>query len=193
MNYGRNNTSKRRKKIQSRVSMKKQKIRLRSFRVFLLVCLVLGILVLAGVGILFKKIIDDTPQITANDLKPSAYTTTVYANDGETVTGTFVSAGSNRVFTTLDKVPKDLQNAFIAIEDSRFYDHKGIDIKGITRAAIKSLTSGKFSQGGSTITQQLIKNSVFPNFSKETQLQKIERKIQELYLAIQIEKIIENA
>ena len=192
MNYGRNNTSKRRKKIQSRVSMKKKKIRLRSFRVFLLVCLVLGILVLAGVGILFKKIIDDTPQITANDLKPSAYTTTVYANDGETVTGTFVSAGSNRVFTTLDKVPKDLQNAFIAIEDSRFYDHKGIDIKGITRAAIKGLTSGKFSQGGSTITQQLIKNSVFPNFSKETQLQKIERKIQELYLAIQIEKIIEK-
>ena len=192
MNYGRNNTSKRRKKIQSRVSMKKKKVRLRSFRVFLLISLVLGILVLAGVGFLFKKIVDDTPQITANDLKPSAYTTTVYANDGETVTGTFVSAGSNRVFTTLDKVPKDLQNAFIAVEDSRFYEHNGIDIKGITRAAIKGLTSGEFSQGGSTITQQLIKNSVFPNFSKETQIEKIERKIQELYLAIQIEKIIEK-
>ena len=193
MNYGRSNTSKRRKKIQSRVSMKKKKIRLRSFRVFLLVCLVLGILVMAGVGILFKKIIDDTPQITANDLKPSAYTTTVYANDGETITGTFVSAGSNRVFTTLDKIPKDLQNAFIAIEDSRFYEHNGIDIKGITRAAVKGITSGgNFSQGGSTITQQLIKNSVFPNFSTETQLQKIERKIQELYLAIQVEKIVEK-
>ena len=193
MNYGRSNTSKRRKKIQSRVSMKKKKIRLRSFRVFLLVCLVLGIIVLGGVGILFKKIIDDTPQITANDLKPSAYTTTVYANDGETITGTFVSAGSNRVFTTLDKIPKDMQNAFIAVEDSRFYDHKGIDIKGITRAAVKGITSGgKFSQGGSTITQQLIKNSVFPNFSKETRLQKIERKIQELYLAIQVEKIVEK-
>ena len=192
MNYGRSNTSNRRKKIQSRVSMKKKKIRLRSFRVFLLVCLVLGILVMAGVGILFKKIIDDTPQITANDLKPSAYTTTVYANDGETITGTFVSAGSNRVFTTLDKIPKYLQNAFIAVEDARFYDHKGIDIKGITRAAVQGLTSGEFSQGGSTITQQLIKNSVFPNFSKETRLQKIERKIQELYLAIQIEKIVEK-
>ena len=192
MNYGRNNTSKRRKKIQSRVSMKKKKIRLRSFRVFLLICLVLGIIILGGVGILFKKIIDDTPQITANDLKPSAYTTTVYANDGETVTGTFVSAGSNRVFTTLDKIPKDMQNAFSAVEDSRFYDHKGIDIKGIMRAAVKGITSGEFSQGGSTITQQLIKNSVFPNFSKETQIQKIERKIQELYLAIQIEKIIEK-
>lgn len=192
MNYGRNNTSNRRRKIQSRVSMKKKKVRLRSFRVFLLVCLILGILVMAGVGILFKKIIDDTPQITSNDLKPSAYTTTVYANDGTTLTGTFVSAGSNRVFTTLDKIPKDLQNAFIAVEDSRFYEHNGIDIKGITRAAVKGITSGEFSQGGSTITQQLIKNSVFPNFSKETKLQKIERKIQELYLAIQIEKIVEK-
>lgn len=192
MNYGRNNTSNRRRKIQSRVSMKKKKVRLRSFRLFLLICLVLGILILGGVGFLFKKIIDDTPQITANDLKPSAYTTTVYANDGETVTGTFVSAGSNRVFTTLDKIPQDLQDAFIAVEDSRFYDHKGIDIKGITRAAVKGITSGEFSQGGSTITQQLIKNSVFPNFSKETKLQKVERKIQELYLAIQIEKIVEK-
>lgn len=192
MNYGRNNTSSRRRKIQSRVSAKKKKRRLRSFRVFLLVCLILGIIVLGGVGILFKKIIDDTPRITANDLKPSAYTTTIYANDGTTLTGTYVSAGSNRVFTTLDEIPKDLQNAFIAVEDSRFYEHNGIDIKGITRAAVKGITSGGFSQGGSTITQQLIKNSVFPNFSKETKLQKIERKIQELYLAIQIEKIVDK-
>ena len=193
MNYGRNNTSARRKKIQSRVLAKRKKARLHSLRVFLLVCLVLGIIVLGGGGILFVKIINDTPRITSDDLKPSAYTTTVYANDGETVTGTFVSAGSNRVFTTLDKIPKDLQNAFIAVEDSRFYKHKGIDVKGITRAFVKGVTSGgNFSQGGSTITQQLIKNSVFPNFSQETKLQKVERKIQELYLAIQIEKIVEK-
>ncbi len=193
MDYGRTNTSKRRRKIESRVSTKKKKIRLRTLRVFLLVCLVLGILGLAGGGLIFKNIIDDTPQITANDLKPSAYTTTVYANDEKTITGTFVSAGSNRVFTSLDKIPKDLQEAFIAVEDSRFYDHKGIDIKGITRAAFNGIVSGgNFSQGGSTITQQLIKNSVFPNFSNETKLQKVERKIQELYLAIQVEKIIEK-
>lgn len=192
MNYGRSNTSNRRRKIQSRVSAKKKKTRLRSFRVFLLVCLVFAIIVLGGVGFLFKKIIDDTPQITASDLRPSAYTTTVYANDGETVIGSYVSAGSNRVYTTLKNIPKDLQEAFIAVEDSRFYEHKGIDVKGITRAAVKGITSGDFSQGGSTITQQLIKNSVFPNFSKETQLQRVERKIQELYLAIQIEKIVEK-
>lgn len=192
MNYGRNHTSKRRRKIQSRVAAKKKKVRLHGFKVFLLICLILGILVLSGVGILFKTIIDDTPQITANDLKPSAYTTTVYANDGTTVTGTFVSAGSNRVYISLDKIPKDLQNAFIAVEDSRFYEHEGIDVKGIMRAAVTGITSGEFSQGGSTITQQLIKNSVFPNFSNETRWEKIQRKVQELYLAIQIEKIVDK-
>ena len=165
---------------------------MRTLKILLLIFLGIGIVGLAAGGILFKKIIDDTPQITADSIKPSAYTTTAYANDGKTVLGTFVSAGSNRVYTSLENIPKYMQDAFIAVEDSRFYDHKGIDIKGITRAAVKGLTSGSFSQGGSTITQQLIKNSIFPNFSKETRLQKVERKIQELYLAVQIEKIVDK-
>lgn len=192
MNYGRSNTSKRRRKIQSRFASKKKKVKLRGFKIFLLSCLILGILVLGGVALLLKSIIDETPQITADSLKPSAYTTTVYANDGTTVIGTFVSAGSNRVYVSLDKIPADLQDAFIAVEDSRFREHKGIDVKGIMRAAFTGLTSGHFSQGGSTITQQLIKNSVFPNFSNETRWEKIERKVQELYLAIQIEKIVDK-
>lgn len=192
MNYGRKNTSKQRAKLQSRMSKKRKKAGMRWVKVLLLIFLGVGILALAGGGLLFKKIIDDTPQITEDSIKPSAYTTTAYANDGETVLGTFVSAGSNRVYTSLENIPKYLQDAFIAVEDSRFYDHKGIDLKGITRAAIKGLTSGHFSQGGSTITQQLIKNSIFPNFSRETTWQKIERKVQELYLAVQIEKIVDK-
>ena len=68
MNYGRNNTSARRKKIQSRVMAKRKKARLHSLRVFLLVCLVLGIIVLGAGGILFVKIINDTPRITSDDL-----------------------------------------------------------------------------------------------------------------------------
>lgn len=192
MNYGKKNTSRRRMKLQSKSAMKRKRMGIRFFKVFLLVCLGLGILGLIGGGILFKKIIDDTPQITAEDLKPSAYTTTAYANDGTTVIGTFVNAGANRVYTSLENIPQDLQDAFIAVEDSRFWDHNGIDLKGIARAAVTGLTSGNFSQGGSTITQQLIKNSVFPNFSQETKLEKVERKIQEWYLAVQIEKIVDK-
>ena len=192
MNYGRKNTSKRRSKLQSRTSKKRRKTGMRTLKILLLIFLGIGIVGLAAGGILFKKIIDDTPQITADSIKPSAYTTTAYANDGKTVLGTFVSAGSNRVYTSLENIPKYLQDAFIAVEDSRFWEHNGIDIKGITRAAVKGLTSGSFSQGGSTITQQLIKNSVFPNFSLESGWQKVERKIQELYLAVQIEKIVDK-
>lgn len=192
MNYGRKNTSKRRAKLQSRTSKKRKKMGMRSLKVILLILLGIGIFGLAAGGLLFKKIIDDTPQITEDSIKPSAYTTTAYANDSETVLGTFVSAGSNRVYTSLENIPQDLQNAFIAVEDSRFREHNGIDIKGITRAAVKGLTSGNFSQGGSTITQQLIKNSIFPNFVTETTWQKIERKVQEWYLAVQVEKIVDK-
>lgn len=192
MNYGRKNTSKRRASLQSHTSRKRKKTGKRTLKVLLLAFLSIGIIGLAAGGLLFKKIIDDTPQITSDSIKPSAYTTTAYANDGKTVLGTFVNAGSNRVYTSLDNIPKDLQNAFIAVEDSRFWEHFGIDIKGITRAVVTGLTSGNFSQGGSTITQQLIKNSIFPNFISETKWQSVERKIQEWYLAVQIEKIVDK-
>ncbi len=194
MNYGRNNTSQRRLSLQSRAPKKKRrKIGLRVFKVSLLVFLGISIIGLVTGGVIFKKIIDDTPEITADTLKPSAYTTTAYANDEQTVIGTLVNAGSNRVFKSLEDIPVDMQNAFIAVEDARFYQHNGVDWKGVTRAAYTGITSGNFSQGGSSITQQLIKNSVFPNFSKETRLQSVERKIQELYLALQVEKTIDKS
>lgn len=192
MNYGRKNTSRRHVKVQSKAAMKKNKRGVHTLKICLLVCLALGVLGIITGGFLFLNIINNTPKISADSIKPSAYTTTAYANDGTTALGTFVDAGSNRVFVTLDQIPKDLQDAFIAVEDSRFLDHNGIDMKGIARAIVTGITSGNFSQGGSTITQQLIKNSVFPNFSQETRWQKIERKIQELYLAVQIEKLVEK-
>lgn len=192
MNYGRTNTSKRRSQIQSKAILKKRRRRVRLFKSILIVFLILFVLCAIAGGIVFKKIIDDTPKITADDLKPSAFTTTAYAEDGTTVIGTFVDAGSNRVYTSIDEIPKNLQEAFIAIEDSRFYEHNGIDIKGILRSVYGIFSSGGLSGGGSTITQQLIKNSVFPNFIQETTWEKIERKIQEQYLALQIEKQMEK-
>ncbi|MDE6939029.1 MAG: transglycosylase domain-containing protein, partial [Lachnospiraceae bacterium] len=73
--------------------------------------------------------------------------------------------------------------------DERFYEHNGIDIQGIIRAGIVGITSGDLSQGASTLTQQLIKNNVFPNFVNEKTLyDRVERKLQEQFLAIQIEK-----
>lgn len=192
MNYGRSNTSKRRASLQRRTRRRRRKPQMSKLKMAMFVCLGIGIVGLLTGVILFAAIINDTPQITADDLTPSAYTTTALADDGKTVLGTFVNAGSNRVFKSLDEMPKQLQDAFIAIEDSRFQDHNGIDLIGISRAFVTGITSGNFSQGGSTITQQLIKNSVFPEFSTESSWQRVKRKIQELHLAIQIEKILDK-
>ena len=77
------------------------------------------------------------------------------------------------------------------IEDQRFYQHKGIDIPGIARAFVVGITSGSFSEGASTITQQLLKNNVFTNWTQENSLtEKFRRKFQEQYLALELEKRI---
>lgn len=77
----------------------------------------------------------------------------------------------------------------VAIEDERFYEHNGIDVRGIARAGMKAITTGNFSEGASTITQQLLKNNVFTDWTNEsTQLERFTRKFQEQYLAVQIEK-----
>ena len=87
----------------------------------------------------------------------------------------------------------DLQHAVVAIEDERFYEHNGIDVRGILRAFVKNLSSGDLSEGASTITQQLLKNNVFTNWTQEsTWLERFTRKIQEQYLAVEIEKKINN-
>ena len=95
----------------------------------------------------------------------------------------------------LMRYPKDLQHAFVAIEDERFYKHNGIDLQGIARAAVVGIArGGNFTEGASTLTQQLIKNNVFPNFTKEkTFYDKFQRKIQEQYLALQIEKKMDKS
>lgn len=193
MNYGKNNASKQHRKITSKAAMKRKRMGVRFFKatlvLFLLVC-VAGILT---AGILFKKIIDDSPTISPDDVRPSRYTSTAYANDGTTILDTFVDAGSNREYKSIEEIPLHLQKAFIAIEDSRFLDHNGIDIKGIARAGIKGILTLNLSEGASTITQQLIKNSIFPNFVQESKFERIERKIQEQYLAVQLEKQMDKS
>ncbi len=192
MNYGKKNISRRQREITSKAAMKKKRNGVRLFKSMLIFLLIIGIAGIIGAGLLFKQIIDEAPKITADDVKPSAYTTVAYADDGKTVLDTFVDAGSNRVYTSIEEIPEYMQNAVIAIEDSRFREHDGIDPKGIARAAVKGVTSGNFSEGASTITQQLIKNSIFPNFNQETTLESIKRKIQEQYLALQLEKELEK-
>ncbi|XCP86792.1 PBP1A family penicillin-binding protein [Roseburia hominis] len=193
MNYGKRKASKKQKEITSKSNMRKKKIGVRLFKGFLLCIVALCLLGVAGGGIFVKRIIDNAPEITPESIKPQGYTSTVYANDNVTETEHFKAAGSNRVYKTIDEIPVDLQHAFVAIEDSRFYTHNGIDPQGILRAftvgLVNVIKGGEFTEGASTITQQLIKNNVFPDFvNEETFMDKLERKFQEQYLALQIEK-----
>ena len=87
-----------------------------------------------------------------------------------------------RYWTSINRIPVFLQNAVVAVEDSRFYEHGGIDVRGIARAALKNVVKGRLAEGGSTITQQLIKNKFL---STEKTL---DRKVNEGLMALEFEK-----
>ena len=117
-----------------------------------------------GMGML-TGIINTSPDIGTIDVTPSGFSTFVYDTEGNQ-TAKLVSTDSNRIPVTLDMVPVDLQHAFVAIEDARFYDHRGIDIQGIIRAGFVGIRNGfHFTEGASTITQQLLKNNVFTTWT----------------------------
>ena len=132
--------------------------------------------------------IDNAPDVNDIDIMPLGYATFLYDDAGNQIRK-LAAPNSNRLPVTLDQIPVDLQHAVVAIEDERFYEHNGIDVKGILRAGMKAITTGDFSEGASTITQQLLKNNVFTNWTSEsTQLERFTRKFQEQYLAVQVEK-----
>ncbi len=188
MNYGKSNARKREKELTSKKTMILKKFNI-IFLKTLLVCFLAVVVIggCAGFGIL-KGVIDAAPEINLDDATPTGFLTTVLDAEGNQI-ASLVATGSNRVYATIDEIPKNLQHAFVAIEDERFYDHNGIDVKGILRAGIIGLTSGHFSEGASTITQQLLKNNVFTSWTSESNMaDKFKRKIQEQYLAMQLEK-----
>lgn len=144
-----------------------------------------------GIGV-FKGILSTAPDITTISVAPTGESSFVYDKAGNQI-DKLVAANSNRIIVPSEKIPQDLKNAFIAIEDSRFMSHNGIDIQGIIRAGVKAVTSGGLGQGASTITQQLLKNNVFTDWmSEESDIEKVKRKIQEQYLAIQLEKVMDK-
>ena len=156
------------------------------------ILLLVFLVVLIGVGIYaythVSGIIKRAPDISGMTLAPTEAATYIYDQNGKRVQKLTLPQ-ANRDLVKLSEVPADLQHAVVAIEDERFYVHHGIDPRGILRAAFEGLTTGSFSQGASTITQQLLKNSVFPDrMAESTFEQRLERKLQEQYLALKLEK-----
>ncbi len=187
MNYGKRGISKVQKSLTSK-SIKFKKM----FLVSVLKLILVGVMSTMIVGICFgigafKGILNSAPDVDPATVLPQGFATVVYDAKGNELTK-LVAANSNRSYEEIDKIPKYLADAFVAVEDERFYEHNGIDIRGIIRAGFAALQNGELSQGASTITQQIIKNNVFDDWVNEETMQKIKRKIQEQYLAIELEK-----
>ncbi len=184
-----NNSSTPNKKTNNKKKKNKKK-RFRRTCLGFILTMIIVIATIGGIGAgIFVRIIQNSPNLDLISVEPNVYTSIVYDKDGKEIDR--FHGKENREYVTLDEISIDLQNAIVSVEDERFYDHFGIDIKGILRAGyttIKNkLTGSSGLQGASTITQQLIKNNV-TKVTRNT----IETKIQEQYLAVMYEKNLEE-
>ena len=192
MNYGKRQV--REKLDRTGSSEVRQRNRFLMFLVVLGVGLVVSMAVIAAsiaVGA-YMQILSDTPVIRSiSDLEPKENKSIIYASDGSIMQELVVS-GSNRINVSLKEVPKDLINAVVAIEDARFFEHQGVDVKGVFRAIFVGLTKGSLSEGASTITQQLIKNNMYEGGFETNLGDRITRKFQEQYLALRLEQQVDK-
>ena len=201
MNYGKSSIKRRARQIDRKPVKVRRKIGVVFGKILLICVLIIGVVGVSTVVGAVKGILASAPDISAVDVIPTGFSTTVLSSDGSKI-ATLVAEGSNRRSVTLDEIPKDLQHAVVAIEDERFYEHNGIDLKGIARALVADLKSMDFTQGASTITQQLVKNNVLSeqweseNTGDISKIEKMERqvrrKIQEMYIAVELEKKVDD-
>ncbi len=144
--------------------------------IILLLC---GSLALAGIIIgIAKAYVDTAPTLDLAALDSQDQTSFIYDAEGNLITD--YKGTEDRIMVSINEIPKMLRDAFVAVEDVRFYQHNGVDVRRIVGAFISNFTSNT-TQGGSTITQQLIKQTLLSNE------QSYKRKLQEAYLAIQLE------
>jgi membrane peptidoglycan carboxypeptidase len=119
------------------------------------------------------------PDLEDYRARPLAQTTFLYAADGSLITE--LHADQDRVVLPMSEMPRFLRDAVVAIEDRRFYQHHGIDVRAILRAAYSDAAKGRIIEGGSTITQQLVKNLYVGDEVS------FRRKVEEAALALQLE------
>lgn len=190
MNYGRKGLQSGRKKLSSHGDKLEHAFSINILRIvllsliFLLVC---GISL--GLGV-FRGILATTPDVSEANIMPVGYATYIYDANGNMIQK-LTGSNANRVAVSISDIPLNMQHAIVAIEDERFYEHNGIDIKGIVRAGVNGLgrlaTGHIPNEGASTLTQQLLKNNVFTTWTQENQLDRVKRKVQEQFLALQLE------
>jgi len=140
--------------------------------------IIFGIIAAAILFFIYTKDLPRPEKFTENEINQA---TKIYDRDGKIVLSS-VYGEEKRTYLTIDKIPEILQKAIIATEDARFYQHNGIDLRGMLRAVSVDLQSGEAKQGASTITQQLIRSSLLSNEKS------IDRKLKEIILSLELDK-----
>jgi penicillin-binding protein 1A len=150
------------------------------FLLALVVCFAVLALALMGFGLWVIGVAAEAPEI--DELRPvdQGENSVVFAADGSRLG--YIQSDEARTPVSLDKIPEDLQHATVAIEDERFYEHNGVDLEGVARAAVENLGAGEVKQGGSTITMQLARNLFINDPERD-----LERKIKEAKIAEELE------
>ena len=191
MNYGKKEIDSKIDKINSsnKKVFNKIKLNVKIFAVIIVFTLILCA-VFSGVGIV-RGLTDSAPDINEENIMPDGYPSIIYDANGKKVQK-LIGINANREYKKITDIPECVQNAFVAIEDARFYKHSGVDLQGILRAVFSALSDEKMTQGASTITQQLLKNQVFGGGNEKSFFGKVSRKIQEQSLAIKLESTIDK-
>ena len=191
MNYGKKEIDSKIDKINSsnKKIFNKIKLNVKIFAVIIVFTLILCA-VFSGVGIV-RGLTDSAPDINEENIMPDGYPSIIYDANGKKVQK-LMGINANREYKKITDIPECVQNAFVAIEDARFYKHSGVDLQGILRAVFSALSDEKVTQGASTITQQLLKNQVFGGGNEKSFFGKVSRKIQEQSLAIKLESTIDK-
>lgn len=186
MNYSQNANERNTNTKRSKRKKRKNTVGTFILRVFI-VLVIVGCFALGGAFLgAYMGIIESSPTLNTMDAVPENYTSILYDSNGVEIDR--LHGEENREYVKLSSIPVDLQHAIVAIEDERFYDHNGVDIKGMVRALVVNIKDMDMTQGASTLTQQLMKNEVLDDPGK-----KLKRKIQEQYLAVNFEKELEKS
>ncbi len=186
MDFSKRGVAKKQRQVKTVTRKLISKSRVSAFRIGIILVLFLAVCgSLAGFGAV-RAMVDSAPDLDTINVMPTGFKSYIYDSQGNLVTQ-LAGPEANREYVTIDQIPDVVQQCFVALEDERFYEHDGIDIRSILRAAVSVLRVGALDYGGSTLTQQLLKNQVFGGGNESNPIEKIVRKVQEQYLAIQLE------
>ncbi len=164
--------------------------KLKMFLTWFIIFIMISSLVVGSIGINYIiKVANESPELNADDFT-AAQSSKIYDAQGNVIANIGLQIREN---ITFDDLPQNVIDAFVAIEDSRFFEHNGFDIPRFTKAIFENIKTMSFSQGGSTFTMQLVKGTYFETeeaTAVRSGLAGVNRKIQEINVALQAEKVI---